>query len=104
MRQPALASSFDRIANNRLPGGGERFQVLSLLSAQLAGVLNLNPPVVVLNHSGKLEPEHLLVNVGIVLGHDSLFCQGVFANFDVALTGQALHPGGLCAGCVQKVT
>jgi hypothetical protein len=100
----AYASSFGRTVNNRFPSVGERFQASLLMGAQLARMLNLNPPVIVLNNPGKLEPEHLRVNVGVALGGDPFFPQNLHANVDMTLTRQALHTRGLCAGCVQKVT
>jgi len=67
-------------------------------------MFNFNPPVVVLNDTDKLEPEHLGVNSMVVGRYNPFSGQVLPANIDVSLPRQAPHPRGPYAQFVQKVT
>ena len=67
-------------------------------------MFDLNPPVVMLNDTDKLESEHLNVNSLVVCGYNPFSGQNLSANIYVPLAWQALHPGGLCARFVQEIT
>jgi hypothetical protein len=67
-------------------------------------MFNFNPPVVVLNDTDKLKPEHLSVNSMVGGGYDPFSGQNLSANINMSLTWQALHPRGLYARFVQEVT
>ncbi len=67
-------------------------------------MLDFDGNVVVLDHSGVFESEHLPVDFLIVAGNYSVLGEDIVGDFDMALPGQSLHAIGFDPLFVQKVS